>query len=115
MLVSPRNGMRTIERVGTRTQDLRIKSPLLYRLSYALAIQTAVWRSAEVSDWTCKFQFAFAQRLGLLCCPNQWLGFKINVFRFDLVALLNYGACITVPTPGKFTGVGWHAVTVHRS
>jgi hypothetical protein len=31
----PKKTSKTSEGTGTRTQDLRIKSPLLYRLSYA--------------------------------------------------------------------------------
>ena len=32
------NARPAIEGAGTRTRDLRIKSPLLYRLSYALGV-----------------------------------------------------------------------------
>jgi hypothetical protein len=34
------------ERAGDRTQDLRIKSPLLYQLSYPLMGRKVAWREA---------------------------------------------------------------------
>ena len=37
------------ERAGTRTQDLQIKSPLLYQLSYALAVRGSAPRGGPVA------------------------------------------------------------------
>ncbi len=42
----PSRGKKKTECAGTRTRDLRIKSPLLYQLSYALA-----WANVPTKDF----------------------------------------------------------------
>jgi len=114
MRVSAENRPRVNERAGTRTQDLRIKSPLLYQLSYALAYPNRRFEEREVSEWGGKFQFAVTRRSRM---PFQTLPIGANEERICRGRLLNNSRIAGVygNSRGEPAGVGWQAETVQRS